>query len=159
MSSIAARNDDTVSGHPAPARGTVRTGALWFGLFGGPLAWSVQTLVNLPVASHGCFPRLQPLAYPVTSVRGIAFAVSLFALVVNIAAAFVAFRAWARTRGEHHGAAGKGSRHSPETAALETGEGRTRFMALAGVLTSITFLLLSGVHAASPFLVGACAIV
>jgi hypothetical protein len=143
-------------GHPAPARGEVSTAALWFGLAGGPAAWSVQTLVNLTVASHGCFPRLDPLHEPVTSVRGIAFVVSLFAVVVCVAATAVALRSWSRTRHEHHQAAGKGSAHDTSTALMETGEGRTRFMAWAGVLASVTFLLVSVVHAASLFLVSPC---
>jgi len=149
-------HDTTEAGHPAPARGRVSLAALWFGLFGGPAAWSIQTLVNLPVASHGCFPRLDPLDSPVTSVRGIAFAVSIGALVVGVAATVVAMRSWARTRHEQHEAAGKAERHEPNTALLETGEGRTRFMALSGVLSSITFLILSIVHAAAIFIVSPC---
>ncbi len=130
---------------------------MWFGLAGAPAAWSVQTLVNLPIASHGCFPRLDPLTTPVTSVRGLAFVVSLVALMVCVAATLVAFRNWARTRHEHHEAAGKGGAHTPETALMETGEGRTRFMALSGVLASATFLVVSVVHLAAVFLVTPCA--
>jgi hypothetical protein len=150
-------NDSAHQGHPAPARERVSLPALWFGLFGGPVAWSIQTLVNLPVASHGCFPRLDPLAQPVTAVRGVAFSVSLLALAICVAATVVSVRSWSRTRHEHHEATGKGSGHDAGTALLETGEGRTRFMALAGVLTSVTFLILSLVHAAAIFLVSACA--
>ena len=144
------------SAHPAPARAQVRVSALAFGLFGAPAAWSVQTLVNLPVASHACFPNLAPLAAPTTAVRGVAFAVSVAALVVCAAAAAVAWRAWTRTRGEHQDRSGRGARHGPEEALLETGEGRTRFLALAGVLTSLTFLLVSAVHTAAVFLVPPC---
>src|SRR5437763_2766213 len=89
------------AGHPAPARAHASTTALWFGIFGGPVAWSVQTLVNLPVAAHNCFPRLEPLSSPVTGVRGIAFTVSVLALIVCGAATAVAFRSWTRTRHEH----------------------------------------------------------
>ena len=64
--------------HPAPQRGRSSLAALWFGLLGAPAAWSVQTLVNLPVASHSCFPRLYPLGTPaIGATRGIVLAVSL----------------------------------------------------------------------------------
>ena len=148
----------TAATHPAPARTHVALGALWFGLFGGPAAWSVQTLVNLPVASHGCFPRLQPLSLPIVGgLRGIAFTVSIIALLVCAAALATAFRSWSRTRHEHQSAAGSASEHTAAQALAETGEGRTRFMALSGVVLSLTFLLGSLVHTASLFLVSPCA--
>jgi len=142
--------------HPAPARARVGIGALAFGLFGAPAAWSVQTLVNLPLASHGCFPGLDALDAPTFGVRGVTFAVSLMALVVCVAAAAVAWRSWTRTREEHQAGSGRGAPHDPKTALLETGEGRTRFLAFAGVLTSVTFLLVSAAHAAAVLLVAPC---
>jgi len=142
--------------HPAPERARVALPALWFGLAGGPLGWSIQTLVNLPVASHGCFPRLAPLESPITGVRGIAFFVSLLALGLCLAAAAVAFRSWTRLRREHQEGAGRGRENTPANALAETGEGRTRFMALCGILTSLTFLVVSLVHTAAVFLVSPC---
>jgi len=139
----------------------VRVGlsALWFGLYGGPLAWTVQTLVNLPVAAHGCFPRLEPLSSPtIGGLRAVVVGVSIVALAVCVAATAVAFRSWARTREEHQSSAGSARAHAPANALAETGEGRTRFMALAGLLTSATFLVVSLVHLASIFLVSPCAI-
>ena len=146
------------SAHPAPARARAGLAALAFGLFGGPAAWSVQTLVNLPVAAHGCFPRLAPLAAPAGAVRGVALAVSAVAIVVAAAAGAVAWRTWARTRHEQQERAGQGAAHTPETALLETGEGRTRFLALAGVLTSLTFLLVSLAHAGAVLFVPPCGV-
>lgn len=144
--------------HPAPARDEVSLAALWFGLAGGFAAWSVQTLVNLTVASHSCFPRLYPFAEPVVpGMRGIVFVVDLAAAIVCVAATATAWRSWARTRQEHQAASGAGGGHGAEMAALETGEGRTRFMAMAGVLASTTFLVVSLVHTASLFLVSPCA--
>jgi len=145
--------------HPAPSRSHVRRAALWFGLLGGPLAWSVQTLVNLPVTSHGCFPRLIPLGTPITGgMRGIAFVVSVAALITVVAAAAIAWGSWLRTRDERQGDTGGAAHHGAEQALLETGEGRTRFMALAGVLTSLLFLVASLVHAAAIFLVAPCGV-
>jgi len=146
------------AGHPAPERAHVRTAVLWFGLFGGPAAWSIQTLVNLPLASHACYPQLFPLDAPATGgLRGIVFVVSILALLVSAAAAVSAWRAWRLTRHEHQQSSGKANEHRTEAAALETGEGRTRFMALAGLLTSMTFLLVSLVHLSTVFLVSPCA--
>jgi hypothetical protein len=145
------------AGHPAPERELARLSALWFGLFGGFAAWTVQTLVNLPVAAHGCFPRLEPLASPVTEVRGAASAVSVVAVLVSAAAVLVAWRTWSRTRQEHQQSSGSGSTEGQWAALLETGEGRTRFMALAGVLTSGAFLLITIATACAIFLVQPCA--
>jgi len=149
----------TQSAHPAPARVHVGLPALWFGLYGGPLAWSVQTLVNLPVAAHGCFPRLEPLSSPISSgVRVSVIVVSIAALALCMTAAFVAFRSWTLTREEHQSGAGSARVHAPATALTETGEGRTRFMALCGLVTSLTFLVVSLIHTASIFLVSPCAL-
>ena len=92
-----------------------------------------------------------------TAVRGLAIVVSLIAVAVGVAATAVAAHSWLMTRGEHHDATGKGSEHAPGHALAETGEGRTRFMALAGVLASATFLLMIIVHAAAVLLVTPCA--
>ena len=148
---------ESAAGHPAPARGRVPLSALWFGLVGAPAAWSVQTLVNLSLAAHSCFPRLTPLTSPtLDGLRGIIFAVGLGSLAVCIAATAVASRSWWHTREEHQAQSGRGEEHDPSSAALETGEGRTRFMALAGLLTSITFLLVSAINTAAIFLVSPC---
>jgi hypothetical protein len=143
--------------HPAPERAQASSAALWFGVFGAPAAWSVQTLVNVPLAAHACYPRLAPLTTPAFgAVRGLAKMVSLLAIAVGVAALAVAWRLWRRTRGEHQARSGRGTEHGEPAAALETGEGRTRFMALAGVLTSVTFLILSVAHATSVLVVRPC---
>ena len=142
--------------HPAPERARASLAVLWFGLFGAPAAWTAQTLVNLPVAAHACFPRLEPLAVPTLDVRDIVLVVSLAAVVTAALALLVAWRAWTRTRHEHHAGSGAGQAHPHDAALLETGEGRTRFMALAGVLTSATFLLVTLLHGATLLLVRPC---
>ena len=147
----------SAEGHPAPARGRVPLSALWFGVVGAPAAWSVQTLVNFSLAAHSCFPHLTPLASPTLGgLRGVTFAVGLASVAVCIGATVVAWRSWWHTREEHQGGSGRGREHDPDAAALETGEGRTRFMALAGLLTSITFLVVSAVNTAAIFLISPC---
>ena len=145
------------SAHPAPARNDVSSGLLWFGLVGGPAAWTVQTLVDLAVASHGCYPRLFPLEAPVlSSLRAIVISVSLAALIVCITAGLAAIRSWSQTRHEHQSSSGAGEKHGPSAALLETGEGRTRFLALSGLMTSIVFTIAVLAHTVSIFIVGPC---
>jgi hypothetical protein len=146
-----------MTGHPAPERARVALGALWFGFLAGPAAWTVQTLVDTAVTSHGCYPQLFPLSSPTLGgLRGVLFVVSVLAIILCVAGALVSWRDWMRTRDEHHSRSGKAGRHSQPAALLETGEGRTRFMALSGILTSVTFLIVVIAHAASIFLVGPC---
>jgi hypothetical protein len=82
--------------------------------------------------------------------------VSLAAILVCLAGVAVSWRDWMRTRDEHHSRSGKAGEHGQPAALLETGEGRTRFMALSGVLTSATFLIVVIAHTASIFLVSPC---
>lgn len=55
-----------------------------------------------------------------------------------------------------HGAEPAGAEPANVRAALEIGEGRTRFMAMSGILTSITFVVASVVHGLALFLVQPC---
>lgn len=143
--------------HPAPARSQVALSGLWFGFLAGPAAWTLQALIASTVASHECFPRLFPLSSPTSGdLRGLLFVLSLAAIGLCVAGVVVAWRDWTRTRGEHHQRSGKAGEKAPATALLETGEGRTRFMALSGILTSVTFLIVVIANTASIFMVIAC---
>lgn len=138
----------TAALHPAPGRHQVGLGALWFGLFGAPVAWSIQELVSYAVVAHACYPNLQP--QPTQSISGawsIALIVSLLTLLIGLAAGVTAYRSWANSREE---------RGNPEHHPLEHGEGRTRFMALSGLIVSSIFLLNLVMNAAVLFLVPAC---
>ena len=151
---LGAQRAVTADAHPAPERHRVAPFTLWFGLVGAPAAWSVQTLVSLPVSAHACFPRIIPLAAPATgALRGVLFAVSLATIIVSLAALWTAVRGWHTTREEQQSGTGKGGRHDRGTALAETGEGRTRFMTAAGVLTSVTFLFVCAAQTAVVFLV------
>ena len=148
----------TEAGHPAPARGNVPLWTLWFGFLGAPLGWTLQTLANTAITSHGCYPQLYPLSSPITGgLRGILFVTSVVAIVLAVAALAMSFSTWRRTSAEHQEKSGAAaSRHDQSTAALETGEGRTRFMALSGVLTSVVFLIVILAHTATVFVVVPC---
>ena len=121
------------AGHPAPRRHLASLAVLWFGFFGAPLAWSVQELVNTPVVAHACYPRTEPLRSPLfPGASAFAVAVSVVTALAALAALLTALRTWRTVR--------RGHEHE-ESALLEVGEGRTRFMALAGILLGVVFLL------------------
>lgn len=138
----------TAAGHPAPRRRRASPGALWFGLFGAPFAWSVQELVNTPVVGHACFPRSEPLHAPAfAAASGVAVGVSAATAVVALAALLAALHVWRSVRRGHEREA---------WALLEVGEGRTRFMALSGILLGAVFLLGIVMHSIPIFLLPPC---
>ena len=123
--------------HPAPRHGTVSMPLLWFGLFGAALAWALQLISNYWLFSHFCYPTVTPRATPTfDGVRVIGIVVSGVLLLVAVAALLTAVRSWRRSRGEAHRR--RELRQRAETA--EVGEGRTRFMAMAGMLVSGIFV-------------------
>ncbi|MFL5615027.1 MAG: hypothetical protein ACJ796_15285 [Gemmatimonadaceae bacterium] len=120
------------STHPAPRRALVPVSMLWFGIFGAPAAWALQTIVDYGLVSHYCFPDDAPVGSPTfTALRATAIVVSVIVLAVVLVALMTAVRSWGATRhghdAEHH-------------ELLEVGEGRARFMGLAGVLLGVVFL-------------------
>jgi hypothetical protein len=119
--------------HPSPHRDRVSPWAMWFCILGAPVAWSVQQLVNAPLFAHGCYPKDVPLASPIwTNAGGVALSVELIAMVVCVVAGLLAWRNWGRTRAEK-----EGSGHH----LMEAGDGRSRFMAMVGLICSGLFLL------------------
>ena len=125
-------SSSTAENHPSRARGETKLVVLFYGLIAAPCAWIIAQIFCSALASRACHPKYDPLAAPAFSGTSIAhWGALLLAIAVCISGAIVAYRAWNRTRGEHRG----GSQ-----TLLEIGEGRSRFMALAGMLTSIGFL-------------------
>ncbi len=142
--------DASATSRPAPpaAAEAVPAAALWFGLFGAPALWSLQLVINAALVSHSCFPKSEPLATPITgSLWGVVLVSGIVAVLIAAAALATAWRSWRRTRGEHHG---------NEETLLEVGEGRTRFMAVAGMLLSTVFLFGIVMNALPLFLVPPC---
>lgn len=115
--------------HPVPNRYRIGLLALAFGVAAAPLAWNIELLIGTALTGHQCYPGYMPLASPTWSgTWWFLLTLSLAAIVVGIAGALVSWRSWARTHDEHASAA-----HS--------GEGRNRFLALCGMLTSGLFLI------------------
>lgn len=107
--------------------------ALVYGLVAAPCAWFSAQLVSAGVAQQACFPQYAPLAAPAFPGSHLMAGLALTAaLAVCASGAWTAFVAGRRTHGEHAG---------HREALLDIGEGRSRFMALAGLLTSIGFLI------------------
>ncbi|MEP7087076.1 MAG: hypothetical protein ABI884_07055 [Gemmatimonadota bacterium] len=132
--------------------------ALWIALGAAPAAWGVQTIANLSLSSHACFPRLVPLDMPTMSSLGtMLFAISVGAILASALATVLAVRNWRAARDEHQQHSGAASASAPEEALAETGEGRTRFMAFAGVLASSVFLLACSVQLATIIVITPCA--
>ena len=90
--------------HPAPAEHAVALGALWFGLFGAPVVWSLQLVLNYALVTHACFPASNPRATPTFDGLWTAVLVAgVVAAVIAVAAGVTAWRSWRLTRQEHHG--------------------------------------------------------
>lgn len=119
--------------HPSAGRPEAKLSLLLYGLVAAPCAWILAQVFCSTLASQACHPKYEPLATTSISGAPLAQAIALgLAGVICASGAFVAYEAWAQTRGEHRG----GSQ-----TLLEIGEGRARFMALAGLLTSLGFLV------------------
>ncbi|MEO7999210.1 MAG: hypothetical protein ABI852_17290 [Gemmatimonadaceae bacterium] len=149
-STDASRNGADSSQHPAPLRHRVSMFALWFGLTGGPAAWALQLLAAYALSAHTCYPRLVPLPVPEVG----STALDQWLLVIFIVAASVSFssvitalQSWQLTFNES-----QGDTH----VTLDVGDGRTRFMALGGLLISTLFLLAVLAQAVVVFVVPPC---
>jgi hypothetical protein len=119
--------------HPSPHRARVGAWPTWFAILGAPAAWSLQLFVNAALVAHGCYPHDVPLAAPMWNYLGtVSAAVETAALAICIAAGVLGWRNWRRTRDEK-----QGNLHH----LFESGDGRTRFLALVGMMTSALFLV------------------
>jgi len=138
----------TVAAETAPARHRVGIWALWFGLFGAAVAWSIQELAGYAVIAHACYPSWEPRFIPTTSgVWTITLVISTLMLLLGLVAGLTAYRSWRHTSEEH-------SESSAQY--LEVGEGRVRFMAFSGVIVSGILLFNLIMNALVLFLVPPC---
>ena len=134
--------------HPAPHRYCVGLTALFFGLVAAPVAWNAQLLFSVALSAHACYPRDVPLTLPIWSnLWGILLAIGVAGIVLAILGGLVSFRNWRLTFDE-----APGSAHH----LLDVGEGRTRFIAMFGILASVLFALGLLFATAAVFLVPIC---
>jgi hypothetical protein len=135
------------SQHPAPHADRVKLHESFFGLFGGPLAWFLQLCGGYALASQPCFVNGSLARAPPASSHWTwpaMIGLMVVAVLIALASFLVSRQAFKRTREETHG---------DHYHLMETGAGRTRFLALWGmvmgsgfalatVLTAVAFLTL-----------------
>jgi hypothetical protein len=101
---------------------------LWFGLFGAPLAWSLEAMGAWALVSIPCAPGGDPAARGVYHVAAVMVcAVAVLVALASLRAAWTALQEAPQEDGDDPIARGA--------------RGRVRFMAYSGVFVSATFLL------------------
>jgi hypothetical protein len=119
--------------HPAPARNNASLGSLCFSLAAPPLAWSFQSIAGYGLSSEACYPGDTPRMLPVfAGLWNLLVGINGMALVVGVLGMTIAYRNWSATRAE----AGGDAPHL-----IERGEGRTRFLAMCGLLLGAGFMV------------------
>ncbi|MEX6506762.1 hypothetical protein [Jiella sp. M17.18] len=121
-------------GHPAPDRDRTSGGLLLAGFMGGPVAWSLQLLAGSGIAGAVCIGG-DGARLPVSGVGWapwVIIAVNVAAILIGLAALLLSYRIFSRTsRGEP----------SSHGGVMEAGEGRTRFLSIWAIWTSVLFTL------------------
>ena len=123
-------------------------GWLLAALFAPPIGWSLHLITNYALASHSCYPGSVPKSP--TSPAGlwaILIAIDVVSLAISLAAIAFAYRAWqasAQEMAEHA---------SPM---VETGEGRTRFLAIWALLIGVLFFLTVASDGAALWILRTC---
>ncbi len=127
--------------HPAPHAGRVKSLECLFGLVGGPLAWYLQLCAGYALASAPCFSGGSRMPAPLPALQWTWIAMLLAtaaALAIALLSLLLSWRMYQRTKEE---AAGGTAR------LLDGGAGRTRFLALWGVLLGSGFALATAITA------------
>jgi hypothetical protein len=107
--------------------------ALWFGLAAAPLGWTLQMWMSASLAGYACYPHADPVGKPLwTWLPAVLPAISAAAFAIALSGGAVAWNTWQHTRSERPGSAHQ---------LMETGDGRTRFIAMFGLLTSTVFVI------------------
>jgi len=137
--------------HPAPLSHRVKLHESVLGLFGGPLAWFVQLCCGYALASERCFKDGERLADPMDHLHWTSQAIAalmVLAVAVAIVSFIVSWGAFKRTRQEIPG---------DPLHLLETGAGRTRFLALWGMLLGAGFAAATALTAVAFITLPRCA--
>ena len=133
--------------HPAPQRHHVGLMILAAALVATPAIWGLRLVLNFALASYFCFPgSIRHYALPGWTWPTL-LGVDALAIAVAVVAAVVSWRNWQQTRDES--AAG-----GP---LIEIGEGRTRFLALWGLMTGIGFAVAGAFDLVTLWIVPVCA--
>ena len=131
--------------HPAPLRDRVSPWLLSFALFAAPAAWFVQLNVSVLLGMNRCSGLREDAAS--SSVTGGLVAVGLVAALIVLLALWAAARSWKLSQSEKGGGPHR---------ALTGGHGRTRFLALAGLIANSMFMIAVGFSLFIPLFVVSC---
>lgn len=124
-----------MNAHLAPHAAKVGLTETFFSVFGGPIAWLCQVCGGYALASQPCFVGGARVAAPPAGAYWTWPAMIILmvsAVMVALVALLVSWRAYLRTRNEVLG---------DEAHLLEIGSGRTRFLALWGIVLGGGFAL------------------
>jgi hypothetical protein len=119
---------------PAPYSGRAPLVWLWVGVIAAPAFWFAQEWLGYAFSSYACFPGDAPLDRAPAGWGWVRIGIYAFdgaAIIAAMLAGYMSWQFWLATRDEKPGGA---------AAALELGEGRTRFIALWGIMYSLAFL-------------------
>lgn len=134
--------------HPSPHRGAVNPWLLILGLAAGPLGWIVQLVVDYGLSGQLCaLGRGVPGPTPADGKAALLVAVNLVCLGVAAGGLLVSWRSWRKVQSEKPGGA---------DATLSIGEGRSRFLATAGIMASGAFVLAILFNTVEPLMIPAC---
>ena len=133
-------------GEPAPGADG-HTVLLAFGVIASPVAWGLALYTLYAIASQNCFPGATPRATELWNADWILGAIASGAFVVCLVAGLVSVLVLAGELPRKSAGA-----QSP----IQFGEGRTRFLATWGTLTSLLFGILMVLCAIPLFVVPTC---
>jgi hypothetical protein len=123
----------TEAAHPSPHRARVSFAALMFGMTAAPIFWLGQLILGYGVSAVVCYGSNHPTTIASGAALRLAFyAFDTIAVMAAIAGGIVSYSSWRAVKEEKEG----GQHH-----AIDAGEGRARFMALWGLLSSVCFLV------------------
>jgi hypothetical protein len=105
----------------------ISTPAQLFGVAAGPAAWIAQLVLNYAVSSYACFPGDSPrLTAPPPAEHGVLLLINLACLALALLGLGISLA---------------GLRRSRAADAAATGVGRSRFLAMCGVLSASAFAI------------------
>jgi uncharacterized membrane protein len=122
---------DTV--HPAPHRHKVNRLTFALCVCAAPALWMAQLVLAYVIWAYGCYPGDHPVVWTgAPTARTVNFVIDAIAILGTLVAFVWSYRLWHRVKEEMEG---------DHLALIDTGEGRTRFMAMWGMLFSGAFLI------------------
>ena len=106
---------------------------IWVGVLGAPIAWVVQLLLSLTLASHACYPLQSPISLPIwQDLTAILMTIGLICLAVALLSGLAAWIAWLEYQRRLN---------SIVIAVLQSRSHRNRFLIKSGLMSSFLFIV------------------